>query len=175
MKVNVLFCWPEDNRNQAKTWRERLSAWMWFIIGKVIDNAEGSDDDPTHVGIFMLDGLLEATPNGFVKSPVDIYKDRKTLTITVDVPDYEVAESEAKRLIGTPYGYRSCVDGGLHDILGVTVPGDKKKTVNCSEAVTYILQAGGLHIFPDFSADNVTPADLLRKLQPLAVGSLIGR
>ncbi|MBP2657170.1 MAG: hypothetical protein H6Q69_202 [Firmicutes bacterium] len=168
MKVNVLFCWPEDNRAKVNTWRKKLSAWMWYIIGRVIDKAEGAGDDPTHVGIFMLDGLLEATPDGFVKSPIDIYKERKTRTITVDVPDYEVAESEAKSLLNTPYGWMACVDGGLHDILGITARGDGKKTFDCSEAVTYILQAGGLDIFPDFSADNVTPADLLRKLESLA-------
>ncbi|MBP2656497.1 MAG: hypothetical protein H6Q73_4066 [Firmicutes bacterium] len=169
MKVNVLFCWPEDKRSTAKTWKERLSAWLWFVIGKVIDKAEGAGDDPTHVGIFMLDALLEATPDGFVKSPVDIYKDRKTRTITVDVPNIGDAELEAKRLRNTPYGWIDCVNGGLHDITGCQLPGDGEVTVNCSEAVTRILRAGGLDIMQGVYADGVTPADLMRALEVVTV------
>jgi len=136
-------------------------------FGKIIDWAEGPGDNPSHAAIFMLGGILEALDNGFVKSPLTAYDGFKTTILTVDLPDIEVAEKEAEKLLGTPYGWRACLDGGLHDLLGVTVPGDGEKTVDCSEAVTRILQAGGLDIFPDFSADNVTPADLLNKLQTL--------
>jgi hypothetical protein len=58
---------------------------------------------------------------------------------------------------------------GLHDVLGITAPGDGKETVDCSEAVTCTLQAGGLDIFPDFIADNVAPVNLLKTLQPRVV------
>jgi hypothetical protein len=153
MKVNVLFSYPVTE------------------FGRIIDLVEGPGEDPSHAAIFMLGGILEALDNGFVKSPLNAYDGFKTTVLTVDVPNIEAAEAEAQRLLGTPYGWRACLDGGLHDLLGVTVPGNGKKTVNCSEAVTYILQAGGLDIFPDFSADNVTPADLLRKLQGLTVAA----
>ncbi|MBP2660533.1 MAG: hypothetical protein H6Q69_3565 [Firmicutes bacterium] len=148
-KVDVLFSYPVNE------------------FGKIIDWAEGPGDNPSHAAIFMLGGILEALDNGFVKSPLTAYDGFKTTILTVDLPDIEVAEKEAEKLLGTPYGWRACLDGGLHDLLGVTVPGDGEKTVDCSEAVTRILQAGGLDIFPDFSADNVTPADLLNKLQTL--------
>jgi len=151
-KVNVLFSYPVTE------------------FGKIIDWAEGPGSDPSHAAIIMLGGILEALDNGFVKSPLTAYDGFKTTILSVDVPNIAEAEKEAQKLLGTPYGYRACLDGGLHDLLGVTVPGDGEKTVDCSEAVCRILQAGGLEIFTDFSADNVTPADLLKKLQTLAVG-----
>ena len=138
-------------------------------FGKIIDWAEGPGQDPSHTAIFMLGGILEALDNGFVKSPITSYDGFKTTILTVDVPDIKAAEAKAEKLLGTPYGWEACIDGGLHDLLGVTVPGDGEKTVDCSEAVVRILQAGGLNIFPDFSADNVTPVDLLKKLQGLMV------
>ncbi|MBP2644054.1 MAG: hypothetical protein H6Q67_1941 [Firmicutes bacterium] len=138
-------------------------------FGRLIDRVEGPGEDPSHTGIFMLGGILEALEDGFVKSELTAYDGFKHTIVSIDMPDIASAEAEAEKLLGTPYGYRACVDGGLHDLLGVTVPGDGEKTVDCSEAVTRILQAGGLNIFPDFSADNVTPADLYRKLQPLMV------
>jgi len=147
MKVKVLFSYPVTE------------------FGRIIDKVEGPGEDPSHAAIFMLGGILEALDNGFVKSPENAYDRFKHTIVTVDVPNIKAAEEEANKLLGTPYGYRACIDGGLHDLLGVTVPGDGEKTVDCSEAVCRILQAGGLNIFPDFSADNVTPADLLKKLQ----------
>ena len=138
-------------------------------FGELVNLAEGAGDNPSHAAIFMLGGILEALDNGFVKSPLNAYDGFKTTILSVDVPNIEAAEKEADKLLGTPYGWRACIDGGLHDLLGVTVPGDGEKTVDCSEAVTRILQAGGLDIFLDFSADNVTPADLLKKLQGLAM------
>ena len=151
MKVNVLFSYPVTE------------------FGKIIDWVEGPGENPSHAAIYMLDGILEALDTGFVKSPLNAYDSFKHTILTVEVPDIEAAEAEAEKLLGTPYGYRACLDGGLHDLLGVTVPGDGEKTVDCSEAVVRILRAGGLDIFPDFSADNVTPADLLWKLKPLSV------
>jgi len=147
-KVNVLFSYP------------------CTPFGDLVEAVEGKGE-PSHAAIFMLGGILEALDNGFVKSPLTAYDGFKTTILSIDVPNIKAAEAEAEKLLGTPYGYRSCVDGGLHDLLGITVPGDGEKTVDCSEAVTRILQAGGLDIFPDFSADNVTPADLFEKLNRL--------
>jgi len=146
MEVKVLFVFAHD----------------W--IGKIIDAAEGKGENPSHTGIFLLDSLLEATLKGFVKSPVDEYRDCKTVVATVDIPKIEDAELEAKRLLYTPYGYIDCINGGIHDITGVQVPGDGEVTVNCSEAVTRILRAGGLDVLPGVYADCVTPADLYRAL-----------
>ncbi|MBP2644305.1 MAG: hypothetical protein H6Q67_2192 [Firmicutes bacterium] len=146
MKVKVLFVYPHD----------------W--IGKIIDAAEGPGEDVCHTGIFMLDALLEATSAGFIKSPVDTYRNCKTKIVAVDVPDIDDAELEAKRLLNTPYGWTSCVNGGIHDITGYQIPGDGEVTVNCSEVVCRILRAGGLDILPGVYADGVTPADLFRAL-----------
>ncbi|MBP2649405.1 MAG: hypothetical protein H6Q74_230 [Firmicutes bacterium] len=126
MDVKVLFSYPVSE------------------FGKIIDWAEGPGEDPSHTGIIMLGGILEALDNGFVKSPLTAYDGFKTTILSVD-----------------------------YDLLGVTVPGDGEKTVDCSEAVTRILQAGGLEIFLDFPADNVTPADLLRKLLVIKQGEKV--
>jgi len=145
-KVNVLFSYP------------------CTPFGELVEAVEGKGE-PSHAAIFMLGGILEALDNGFVKSPLNAYDGFKTTILTVDVPDIEAAEAKANELLGKPYGWKACIAGGLHDLLGVTIPGDGEKTDDCSEAVTRILQSGGLDIFPDFAPDNVTPADLLRKLQ----------
>jgi len=149
MKVKVLFSYP------------------CTPFGELIEAVEGNGQ-PSHAAIFMFGGILEALSNGFVKSPLNAYDQFKHTIITVDVPNIEAAEAEANKLLGKPYDYRACLDGGIHDLLGVTVPGNGEVAVDCSEAVTLILQAGGLNIFPDFSADNVTPADLLKKLQEVS-------
>ena len=81
--------------------------------------------------------------------------------IEVDLPDIARAEAEARRLIGTLYGYTDCVRGGLYDLLGVELEGNKL-TANCSETVTRILRAGGLVILPDVEPDCITPNDLGR-------------
>jgi len=153
MKVNVLFYFGHD----------------W--IGKVIDAVEGPGKDPSHTGIFMFGGLLEAVKEGFVKSPATTYDGLDTKIITVDVPDMGAAETKALTLLGTTYGYIDCVNGGLHDLTGKNVPGDGEITANCSEAVCRILRAGGLDILPGVYADDITPADLLRALEPLAVAA----
>jgi len=150
MKVNVLFYFGDN------------------LIGKVIDVVEGKGKDPSHTGIFMFGKLLEAMPDGFIESPATTYDGLDTKIITVDVPNMEAAEDKAKKLLGKPYGYIDCVNGGLHDLTGKNVPGDGEITVNCSEAVTRILRAGGLDILPGLYADNVTPADLLKALEVAA-------
>jgi len=147
MKVKVLFSYP------------------CTPFGEIIEAVEGKGQ-PSHAAIFMLGGILEALSNGFVKSPINAYDQFKHTIIEVDVPNIEAAEEEANKLLGNPYGYRACLDGGLHDLLGVTVPGDGEKTVDCSEAVTRILRAGGVDVLPGVYADCVTPADLLKELQP---------
>jgi hypothetical protein len=153
MEVKVLFSYPET------------------IFGRIIDAVEGPDADPSHAAIFMLDGILEALDNGFVKSPITAYDGHKATIITVDVPNIEDAELEAKRLLNTPYGWWDCINGGIREITGYQLPGDGELTVNCSEAVCRILRAGGLDILPGAYADGVTPAALLEALQGLAVAA----
>lgn len=147
MDVNVLFVYPQD----------------WF--GRLIDVVEGAGDDPSHCGIFMLDGLLEAIEGGFLKSPADTYRDCRSRMVVIDVPNIGDAQLEAKRLLNTPYGYIDCVNAGIYDVTGKMIPGDGELTVSCSEAVTRILRAGGLDVLPGVYADCVTPADLLRALE----------
>lgn len=84
----------------------------------------------------------------------------------IDLPDQEGAEREARRLIGRPYGYLDCLKGGLHDTLGIDLPGNKL-AMNCSETVTRILRAGGFNVCPGVEPDCVTPNDLYRALESM--------
>lgn len=144
--INVLFSYPTD------------------IIGRVIDLAEGRGPDPCHSGIFILGGLCQALKQGFVKSPPDVYEGARHAVMTVVIKDMTAAETKAQELLGTPYGYIDCVNGGIHDILGKVIPGDGEITVNCSEAVIRILRAGGTDPLEGVPADCVTPADLFKAL-----------
>lgn len=144
--IDILFSYPTD------------------FIGRVIDLAEGKGPDPCHCGVFILDGLCQALSQGFVKSPADVYDSERHAVMTVAIKDIAAAESKAQELLGTPYGYLDCVNGGIHDILGKVVPGDGEFTINCSEGVTRILRAGGMDLLPGIPADCVTPADLFHAL-----------
>ena len=86
--------------------------------------------------------------------------------IRVDIPDLGAAEAKAKHLLNTSYGLLTdCVEGAVHDLTGIVLPGNGEKTVNCSETVTRILRAGGLDALPGHEADSVTPGDLYRELK----------
>lgn len=90
--------------------------------------------------------------------------DPNAVFIDVDVPDLEGAETEARKLIATHYGYLDCVVGGYYDITGKQIPADGGITANCSETVTLILRAGGFNVLPGVEADAVTPNDLYKAL-----------
>lgn len=137
-------------------------------LGELIETIEGKGE-PSHTGIILYGKIFEALGNGFVKSPLNAYDGFKHKIVVVDVPNISHARLEAKRLLNTPYGWLDCILGGIRRLFGLQLRGNGETTVNCSEAVTRILQAGGLDIFPGVYADDVTPADLLAALLPLAV------
>lgn len=117
-----------------------------------------------HVGIEILGGIVEAIVPKVVLSLTDKYANYITKYVDVDIPDMVAAESEAKALIGKPYGFVDCITGGLHDLAGKNIIGDGYITADCSETVTRILRAGGIDILPGVPADDVTPEDLLKAL-----------
>lgn len=76
--------------------------------------------------------------------------------VDIELPDLEGALQEARKLIGTPYGYTDCVRGGIHDLTGINLSGNKI-TANYSETVTRSLRAGGLDLLPDNLDDCIMP------------------
>lgn len=110
----------------------------------------------------MLEALFDV---GVTVSSLDKYADYKTECIDVDIPDLDGAEQEAKKLLGTSYGFKNLAGGGLHAIMGINISGDGEKTVDCSEAVARILRAGGNNILPNIAADNITPNGLYKALK----------
>jgi hypothetical protein len=140
------------------------------IVDKVINDV--SHGDYSHVAIKFDWGVIEALG---VKDPsdkypgvwlhsVDKYNNADVKLVDVDLSDLPAAEDEARRLIGTLYGYTDCIRGGIYDLTGVKLPGNVL-TANCSETVTRILRDGGLNILPGIDADCVTPNDLCRALE----------
>jgi hypothetical protein len=141
----------------------------WY--SKVISDVERSPW--THIAGIILGSTLESQGikdkgdlyPGVWLHPPDKYKDGdNAVFITVQVPDIEAAEEEARQLIGTLYGYSDCVNGGVLELFGAQIPTDGAFTVNCSEAWTRILRAGNLNILPELTADSVTPGKLIAAL-----------
>jgi hypothetical protein len=119
----------------------------------------------SHSAIFMLGGLVEAVMPVVKVSPENKYDGYEQEIIEINILDLVAAENEARHLLGRLYGLSDCITGGLHDIAGIHLPGNGEITVDCSEAVTRILRAGGLDVFPGSPADDITPQDLYTALK----------
>jgi hypothetical protein len=139
------------------------------LVDKVIDTV--SQGIYSHVAIKILGGTLEALG---IKDPEDKYpgvwlhdadkytNDPNAVLVDVDLPNITGAENTARALIGKPYGYDSCVSGGIYDLTGAEVPsiiGD-----DCSQSGVLILREGGLDVMGDTPASCITPMDLYRIL-----------
>jgi hypothetical protein len=136
-------------------------------VDRVIDDV--SRGEFSHVAIKILDSIVEALgepdlgdkyPGVWAHNP-EKYDGADVEVVPVELPDLPSAEAEARSLIGTFYGYTDCIRGGLYDLTGVTLQGNKF-TANCSETVTRILRAGGLDVLPGVPPDCITPNDLYR-------------
>lgn len=140
------------------------------VIDQVINDV--THGTVSHVAVEILGGTLEAKgmkeesdkyPGVWLHEPGKYDSNPLARIMFVDVPDVPGAEAEARKLIGTLYGYTDCVRGGMRDLTGVELPGNTL-TANCSETVTRVLRAGGLDVLPGVPADCVTPEALLEVL-----------
>ena len=52
--------------------------------------------------------------------------------IETEVPDIDALKEEARRLLGTPYGYTDCLRIGIYEILHIEIP-DNAYVLDCSE------------------------------------------
>ena len=130
-----------------------------------------------HTAIEILGGTLESLgevvqdesgndiPPGVRLSPLGKYDNRKdVLPKIVEVPDLAGAEAVARKLIGTPYGYIDCAEGGMFDQTGIALPDDGWLTADCSKTVALVLRGGGVDILPGIPAGDLTPMDDLNAL-----------
>lgn len=141
------------------------------IVDKVIDAV--SHGKYSHVAIKILNGVVEALgvkdqgdkyPGTWIHDASKYDNNPDAIFIDVDLPDIDRAATEASTLIGKPYGYIDCINGGVYDLTGYQLPADKGITENCSETITRILRAGGFNILPDVTADCITPNTLARAM-----------
>lgn len=145
---------------------------VFFIKGDITNPIDDlieifSKGQYVHVAIEILGGTLESlSPDGVRLSPAGIYDNCDGVLIkVVDVPDLARAEAVAQSLIGKPYGYSSCVSGGLHDQLGINTPDTKGIIDDCSETVIRILRGGGVDLLQGIAPNDVTPMDLLNAMK----------
>lgn len=140
-------------------------------VDKVIDNV--SHGDKSHVAIGILGSTLEALgmkdehdlyPGVWLHDPLKYQNNPDAIFKEVEIPDIQAAETEARKLIGTLYGYDCCIKGGVYDQTGLEIFGNLL-TANCSKTVTLVLRAGGFNILPSVNADCITPNDLYRALE----------
>lgn len=145
------------------------------VIDTVINAASGGIY--SHAAIKILGSTLESYgvkleqdkyPGVWLHDPDEYTGNQAARFIDVDVPDLAGAEAEARRLVGTLYGYTDCIRGGLYDLFKIESDGNSF-TANCSETVTRILRAGGLTLLPGIEPDCVTPNDLGRWFDGQAV------
>lgn len=139
-----------------------ISGQSFFDVAvKIVTSSKWS-----HVGIYMLGGIVDALLPAVKISPSDRYSNDYCEIIEVTIPNLNAAYQEALNLVGTPYGlFTDCINGSLYKLAGISMQGNGTKTVNCSEAVTRILRAGGFPVLPGVPADCVTPRCLYEALK----------
>lgn len=143
------------------------------LLDRAIQKISGGDyADVTHAFIFLFSSIAEAEGvkeyfdpyPGFWLHPSNKYQDSLHVKVLeIDLPDILAAESEARKLLGTPYSYHGCLEAAA-ELVGFDLPTDGDQTVMCSEAITRILRAGGLPVCPVYKADMVTPVMLWEDL-----------
>ena len=144
------------------------------VIDKVIEGASGSQyADISHTFIYLLNSIVEAEgvkqyadpyPGVWLHPPGKYDGDGHVKIVEIDVPDLPAAESKARELIGTLYGYTDCIVTATKFLTGHNIFSGGEGTMHCSETVTRILRAGGVSVCPELQADEVSPVLLYEDL-----------
>lgn len=99
-------------------------------------------------------GVWLHNPNKFVN-------DKSARFIEIEIPNLKNAEQMARYLIGSAYGFSSCIAFFLKKVFGINFP-DNKHSCNCSEAQALILRAGGLNVYPNMIANEISPLQMFQ-------------
>lgn len=141
-------------------------------VDKIISLASGGPFVHVAVkvpGVGLVESLGEGGPN-IIPPCVRIsswrkYDNADVKIFDVELPNFEAAQAEAEKLIGTAYGYDNCIVTGLHDVFGLNLPDDGLLTAHCSKTAALILRAGGDNILSSIAADNISPEDEEKALE----------
>ncbi len=138
------------------------------FVDKAIEKV--SDGEISHTACFLFDSTYESTGE---KEEYDLYSgvwlhspnkytgNPDAKFIQVEVPYFDALQEEARRLLGTPYGYAQCLRTGIFDILGMQPP-SPEWTMHCSGTITRLLRAGGMNVLPDIQPGCIDPSRLYR-------------
>ncbi len=140
---------------------------VWLVypydsIGNFIDAMEGIGDDVSHAAIVLPDStgkpwVYEAVGTGFRRVEPSVYDGIKLMEYLVDIPDITAAQKKAEDMLGTRYSKISCVEGFIHDTIGLEISQGSTKATNCSESVVIIVREGEGVLCGDTPAACVTP------------------
>lgn len=133
------------------------------LTGEIIQKFTGGQW--SHVAIIDDDILIEAMPPLVTISSIHRYESFKTEIVEIYVPDIEAALAKAKSLVDKPYAVIGCIEGGLHDVFDIQLPGDGEKTINCCELAIRSIRAGGSKLREEISADCWTPQRLYAEIK----------
>ena len=135
-------------------------------LDKVIQNFSGAVKyNITHAFTMILNSTAESKgvkevddpyPGFWLHSPDKFVLDKTSRFIEIEIPSLILAETEARKLIGSAYGYSSCLSFVLRKFFHINFP-DNRHSCDCSEAQTLILRASGLSMYPRIQANEVSP------------------
>jgi|GEM_PF-1528328 len=142
-------------------------------IDNLIEGVSGGvEDNISHAAMLLLGSTLESTgekeehdlyPGVWPHSPTKYIGNPNAKFIEVEVPDLAAGEEKARQLIGTLYGYSSCVKTGVYEIFGVKIP-NIIPVMDCSQMDVEVLRVMGLNILPDIPACCIAPAPLYKSI-----------
>lgn len=139
-------------------------------VDKLITGVTGGNK--THVAGLLFDGVYESTgmkeefdpyPGVWLHNPDKYVNNPDAEFIDLEVPDLDALKEEARRLLGTPYGYTDCARTGIYEMLGIVIT-DNAYAMDCSETWTRLLKASGLDILPEIPAGCVSPEKMYRTI-----------
>ena len=77
----------------------------------------------------------------------------------IDIPSIEKAEASARNLIGSAYGYSSCLAFFLKKVFKIDFP-DSNHSCDCSEAQATIIRNSGVSLYPKLQVNAISPVML---------------
>ena len=74
----------------------------------------------------------------------------------IEIPSIEKAEASARNLIGSAYGYSSCLAFFLKKVFKIDFP-DSNHSCDCSEAQSTIIRNSGVSLYPKLQVNEISP------------------
>ena len=141
-------------------------------IDKLITGITGGTK--SHVAGLLFDGVYESTglkeesdlyPGVWLHNPDKYLGNPDVEFVTIEIPNMDSLQAEARKLLGTPYGYTDCLRTGAYELLGISIA-DNAYVMDCSETWTRLLRAGGLNVLANIQPGCVSPSRLYGEVKP---------